>query len=139
MDVLTPFEGRWRLYREIEDRMAQTELVFEGRAQLDRAGAGLTYVEDGQWTKSTWGKTRASRCYLWRAEGDRICVDYEDGRAFHSFAPGLATCESGHDCAPDRYDVTYRFHLPELWKADWRVAGPRKNYISRTRYTRETV
>jgi hypothetical protein len=137
MDWLSAFEGNWRLYREIEDARAGQELIFQGQARLISDGAGLTYIEDGRWTKSAWGGMSASRRLLWRLKGDKLAVLYADGRAFHSFTPSTdGVSESRHDCTPDRYDVTYRFDLPEIWEAEWRANGPAKDYISRTRYDR---
>lgn len=137
MDVLTPFEGPWRLYRQIEDRLAGTHLVFEGTASLERDGHGLTYCERGLWTTSDWGPTRATRTYLWRAEGDQIRVDFEDGRPFHGFLATGPRAESRHACAPDHYAVEYSLDLPTCWEAVWHVLGPRKDYVSRTRYDRD--
>ncbi len=138
MDMITPFEGSWRLTRIIDDHRAKVERIFVGRADLIRRPEGLRYFETGQWTKSDWSGLTATRTYLWREEAGRIAVDYEDGRPFHSFEVadgGEAT--SGHDCDPDRYDVTYRFALPNRWAAEWQVTGPKKDYVSQTEYVRD--
>lgn len=138
MSILSAFEGSWRLTRSIDDRAGGVDRIFAGQAQLIRRADGLRYFETGTWTSSDWEGLTATRAYFWREEKGRIAVDYEDGRPFHSFAvvPG-GMSESGHDCAPDRYDVTYSFDLPERWTAEWRVSGPRKDYVSVTEYAAE--
>ena len=140
MDRLAPFVGSWRLSRVIVDHRAGKDMLFHGTAEFIRRSDGLVYFETGHWTKSDWGAMFATRRYLWQEEDGRIAVLYEDGRPFHSFA--LSTdgqSHGGHDCAPDRYDVTYRFHLPERWEAEWRVTGPAKDYTSRTHYEHGAV
>ena len=140
MGLLEQFEGHWRLYRLIEDRLTKQRLIFEGRAELHDDGKGLTYLETGRWTKSEWGSMAASRKLLWREDPFGIAVLYEDERPFHTFAVAAGgSSKSGHDCAPDRYDVTYRFQLPDRWEADWQASGPKKDYTSRTRYDREDL
>jgi hypothetical protein len=135
MSILTAFEGSWRLIRRIDDHFAGVDRIFVGRADLIRRPEGLRYFETGHWTKSDWQGLTATRTYFWREVDGRIAVDYEDGRPFHTFEVingGEAT--SSHDCDPDRYDVTYRFDLPSRWAAEWRVSGPKKDYVSESEY-----
>lgn len=139
MGYLAQFKGRWRLHRVIEDHRAGTRLIFEGDVSMFDDGEGLTYRESGRWARADWGGLAATRTLLWREDPRGIGVFFGDGRPFHVFEvvrDGVSA--SGHDCAPDRYDVIYRFHLPMLWEADWRATGPRKDYVSRTRYDRRT-
>ena len=44
-----------------------------------------------------------------------------------------------HWCDPDTYKVRYDFREWPLWRAEWRVTGPRKDYVMRSVYTREQV
>ncbi|KAA9009264.1 DUF6314 family protein [Histidinibacterium aquaticum] len=137
MDVLSAFEDRWSLSRRVEDRRAGALLALEGEALLTRDGEGLRYEESGLWTEGPYTGLKASRVYLWRATGEEIAVFFSDGRPFHDFRPGEAgQAQAGHDCAPDRYDVLYRFELPHLWKSVWTVAGPAKDYTATTLYRR---
>lgn len=79
----------------------------------------------------------AERRYLWRAAPDgsgRIDVFFDDERYFHSFDPTVKTPMAHHDCAPDAYDVRYEFSLWPEWQVTWRVKGPRKDYVSVTRF-----
>ena len=137
MDVLTPFEGDWRLTRVVDDNAGGEAMRFGGLASLSWDGVGLTYAEEGRWTVGSYAGLAASRTYLWRAEGATIAVLFEDGRPFHRFQPvSTGRAESSHDCPPDLYAATYDFALPADWALQWRVRGPRKDYLSRTEYRR---
>ncbi len=82
---------------------------------------------------------QATRVYLWRADGDGIAVLFEDGRAFHRFTPQGAA-DSAHWCDPDDYRVSYDFSRwsvnRPIWTAEWRVTGPRKDYVMLSTYRR---
>ena len=64
-----------------------------------------------------------------------IEVRFDDGRFFHRFA-GAERPEAAHDCAPDVYRVPTTSRDWPRWRADWRVTGPRKDYVMRTHYSR---
>lgn len=131
---LRDFAGRWGLRRRIADIRAGTEARMEGEAVLRPDVQVLVYDEAGLLHFGTAPPLRASRRYLWRDGGPgRIEVRFEDGRAFHVFALGAAA-SAEHDCAPDRYEVRYDFAAWPLWRAEWRVRGPRKDYLSVTDY-----
>lgn len=137
MSILDRLEGRWRLSREVRDHRAGHLLRFAGEARFDPDGQGLTCRESGIWLEAPWGRLKAERVYLWRAEGaGGVRVLFADGRDFHRFRGSGGTAESAHDCGCDRYEVRYVFDLPHLWEAVWRVTGPRKDYISATRFAR---
>jgi hypothetical protein len=71
----------------------------------------------------------ASRDYLWREGSGGIAVLYGDGRPFHVIGPGKVV-QALHECPPDRYEVTYNFTRWPEWRMIWKVAGPRKDYVS---------
>lgn len=133
--VLEQFAGRWELAREVRDHLTGQTLAFAGRAELRADGEGLRYREEGVWQDGPMAGLTGSRIYLWRAGAGGIEVLHEDGRPFHHFLPGDGA-EASHHCPPDRYDVRYGLDLPGGWSATWRVTGPRKDYISITRYAR---
>ena len=62
-------------------------------------------------------------------------VDYADGRPFHEFDP--ARPRAAHWCDPDDYRVRYDFTRWPLWRAEWEVRGPRKDYLMMTDYRRD--
>ncbi|KFE34410.1 DUF6314 family protein [Thioclava atlantica] len=126
MPELSDFAGEWALTREIRHADG-SEARFEGAARFVPEGEGLLYLEEGALILPGGQRMRAERRYLWRTEGGRIAVFFEDGRPFHSFAPDAP--EAAHWCDPDDYRVTYEFaHWPD-WRAEWRVRGPRKDYV----------
>ena len=70
------------------------------------------------------------------------------GRHFHDLAmsddPGHVQHARGlHLCGPDRYEVDYLFDLTgaprDTWLVTYRVRGPRKRYIARTRLYRASL
>ncbi|MGB0498575.1 MAG: DUF6314 family protein [Rubricella sp.] len=133
---LARFQGRWRIDRTITDHAGGATGAFEGTGAFRPDGAGgLAYDEDGM---LCFGGVplRATRRYLYGAEGGRIFVAYEDGRPFHDFDAGSCCAWAEHLCGEDHYKVTYRFVEPDRWTADWVVRGPRKDYRMETRYAR---
>ena len=64
-----------------------------------------------------------------------IAVFFADGRAFHRFVPAADTVEADHWCDPDTYKVRYDFSRWPVWQAEWRVTGPRKDYVMQSVYT----
>ena len=125
----------WAVERRIDDRLSGQPGRFEGQAVFRTAGEGLVYHEEGWLTLGTATALFASRDYLWRAEGERIAVDYADGRHFHDFDP--AEGAAVHACDPDSYRVTYDFSgWPDTWQSEWAVSGPRKDYVMTTYYLR---
>nr|WP_216366835.1 DUF6314 family protein [Halovulum dunhuangense] len=128
------FAGDWRLSRRIDDRRAGTAATFEGRAVFAPDGDGLAYVETGTLHLPGQPPLEGSRRYQWRPG---IHVHFEDGRFFHAIPPQDLRPEASHDCAPDLYHVSYDFSDWPVWRAEWRVQGPRKDYTLVSDYTPE--
>lgn len=133
MIALADFAGMWRLERRIADALGPPGR-FSGVARFTRDADGLHLTEEG---RLDLGKAsfKATRAYLWRADGDAIAVLFADGRAFHRFTPQGAA-DSAHWCDPDQYDVTYDFTRWPVWTSAWRVRGPRKDYVMQSTYRR---
>ncbi|MEM9393213.1 MAG: DUF6314 family protein [Pseudomonadota bacterium] len=131
---LDDFEGRWRIQRRIEDRLGP-DARFEGVGIFTRDAEGLRYNETGQ-LHAAGQSFSATRRYSWRMEDTQIAVYFDDGRLFHSFELTGAS-RAGHDCAPDRYDVTYAFENWPAWRSVWEVRGPRKDYRMVSAFARE--
>lgn len=130
------FLGDWALSRRIEDARAGAGGRFEGAAVFTEAGPGLLrYEERGGLRMGTGPVLTAERRYLWRFEGARVAVLFEDGRAFHGFDPA-GRPEASHWCDPDAYAVRYDFADWPRWRAVWRVTGPRKDYVMDSAYAR---
>lgn len=134
---LGDFAGVWALSREISQSDGKTAR-FEGEALFTPGADGLCYDEKGTLQIAGAAPMQAERRYLWRASGERIAVFFADGRPFHSF--GLtdtnADTTAAHWCDPDDYRVRYDFTGWPVWRADWRVKGPRKDYRMTSLYRR---
>ncbi|GAA5067967.1 DUF6314 family protein [Roseibacterium beibuensis] len=135
MIALADLVGRWQLSRVIEDARAGLTGHLEGRAVWRPDGDGLRQEESGLLHYGAAAPMRAERVYLWRAEGTDLAVFFEDGRPFHRIGPGRAG--DRHWCDPDTYDVTYDFTDWPRWGSVWRVSGPRKDLIIRSRFVPE--
>lgn len=136
MREISEFAGMWLVRRFIEDRFGRQTGEFRGVAILRPK-------EDGQWSWGEDGKLKmgdempvtATRFYLWRQGPEGIEVSFEDGRPFHSFTPD-GSVQAAHWCDPDDYRVSYDFSHWPAWTAEWRVTGPRKDYVMISHYTR---
>lgn len=137
--MLTPddFAGDWHLSRVLTDRLGTMNGSLEGTATLRPADTEtLVYTETGDLTLATGAVLRAERSYRWRWEGDRVVVTFADGADFHDFRPEGQSPGTAHLCGADLYEVTYDLRGWPRWEATWEVRGPKKNYLSVSRYTR---
>ena len=126
---LSAFEGTWRLARVICGANGLETARLDGQALFTPKGLGLKLTETGVLT--TGGTSvEARRTYFWRQSPDGIEVLFDDGRPFHT----ISALDVHHDCAPDTYRGTYDFSNWPDWSLTWRVTGPRKDYVSTSRY-----
>jgi hypothetical protein len=130
---LADFAGRWWVARRIEDHLAGALGRFDGEAVFAPEGGGLRYREEGQLRLGEGPAFAAERSYFWRQAGQRIAVDFADGRPFHDFDPANPAAQ--HLCVADDYAVRYDFSAWPNWRADWTVTGPRKRYSMISRYS----
>ncbi len=135
---MAEFAGLWRITRRIDDLRAGQVICGQGMATFAAVAAdrltcdeALTLQLPGQ------GTVQGQRRYLWESEEGAINVLFEDGRFFHRIALGGLRSEDLHDCPPDLYAGDYDFSNWPLWRARWRVRGPRKDYVMVTTYSRE--
>ena len=133
---LAALEGRWSMAREIVHEDGRRD-VFQGESVFQRSGRRLVQNEAGVLTPARGGPAmKATRRYVWSAEGARVDVAFEDMRPFHSVPLGVEAYETTYLCPPDRYQVSYDFRDFPKWTAVWHVEGPRKSYRMETRYAR---
>lgn len=106
------------------------------------AGARLRYHEDGRMRLPGGGEVDAYADYLLATIDGRLTLLFPETppRLFQSFALSDAgdhlAAESLHDCAPDRYRSRIAFQPDDTWSLSHHVTGPRKAYVSTTRYRR---
>jgi len=123
------FRGTWSLFRHIYDLDSQWLGRFEGQADLTDHNEGLDYYEQGHLQFGGLHAIQATRRYFWTfPSAERVEVLFEDGKPFHYFEPDEPRSEARHFCDPDTYDATYDFTGWPIWRVEWRVEGPKKDY-----------
>lgn len=134
--ALEAFIGDWRLERRIDDALVGECWSFAGRAVFAPGADGLDYTEEGTLTGTGGRQLRAERRYRWRERAGRVEVLFADGAHFHDIPADAAAPQARHLCGADLYRVRYDFTAWPLWRAEWRVEGPRKNYLLQSSYSR---
>ena len=137
-DPIGALSGRWEFERAVEDRRTGVSGVATGVARFEAEGDGLAWIESG--TLVFGGhEFDAKRRMSIRPEDGRWMVRFDDGRLFHPLDLTAGRCEVGHPCRDDFYDGVLELaegnEGPEL-RTEWRVAGPAKDQLIRTRYRR---
>ncbi|WP_420711193.1 DUF6314 family protein [Streptomyces sp. NRRL S-337] len=137
-DVAGYLSGRWSVERTVHDLRTGTEGRFHGTADFrpDPAGGALLHVEEGE---LTWDGTAypASRTLRLRPRPDGSAdIDFADGRPFHDLDLSTGHWTAVHPCAEDRYEGTFTVRSADEWHLEWRVTGPAKQQLLRTRYRR---
>ena len=130
MPDLSDLEGMWSMRRAIRHADG-TAARLVGTATWRDDGAGLLCAEAGRLRIAGGATLSAARVTLFRDAPDGIEVQFADGRAFHRIGAGGSAL---HDCPPDTYRLAYDFTAWPHWSVVWRVTGPRKDYVARTRY-----
>lgn len=130
--------GEWRIERVITD-LKGPDGAFAGFARFEAGGAdALDYVEEGTLSLPDTAM-KATRRYRWLIPAALTAeVYFDDGRFFHSIRVQAGQAQTRHFCAPDTYSVAYAFTGKDRWTQQWRVSGPRKDYISDTVFCRVT-
>jgi len=126
------FEGPWQMVRIIENVREGVIGEVWGQAEFVKDGKGLTCHETGV-LRFQGHDYHTGRTSLWRFEGERIEVRYEDGRPFHDFLtrqPLALAIE-----ADAEYRIAYEFD-EGTWTSTWEMTGPGQRYMMTTRYRR---
>lgn len=129
---LDDLAGQWTLWRRV-DHADGTAAALDGTCRFEADRGGLRQTEIGTLRVGS-SALEARQVQLWRP-GPRVL--FADGRAFHAVGEGRRPA-ARHLCGADLYEVTYDFaELPDgRWAVEWRVRGPRKDYVLRSRYHR---
>ncbi len=131
---LSEFEGCWSLTRVIRDAKAGQVVHADGTVTLSRSEDGLIYDEDVILRLPGQPEMKGTRRYLWRDDGEKVAIHFDDGRYFHALKLGIKQASDHHDCPPDSYDAVYDFSTWPRWCVRWIVSGPRKSYEMDTEY-----
>ncbi|MCZ2498788.1 hypothetical protein GN316_18655 [Xylophilus sp. Kf1] len=136
--VFDRLEGRWALDREIAGtaRMA-------GSAVFRRLPDGwLGYREEARVMLADGRSHAGSQQYIFEraAGGFRVHFAETPPRLFHAVAvaaqAGALVGSTTHLCVADTYDSRYTFRADGGFEVVHTVRGPRKDYVSRTVFTR---
>ncbi|MFF6994080.1 DUF6314 family protein [Streptomyces sp. NPDC008313] len=160
-DVLEYLAGEWRVERVVRDLAGGVEGRFTGTTAftpLDAGtgsgataglgsedddgggragGGGLLHHESGVFV---WhGTPRPAERTLRFLPGPRpgtAAVRFADGRPFHDLDLGTGRYVADHPCAADHYRGEFTVTDRDHWRTVWRVAGPAKDLVLTTGYTR---
>lgn len=66
-----------------------------------------------------------------------LSVAFDDGRPLADFDVSTGEGSARHACGDDLYDGTVSFGDKNGWTWTWRVQGPRKDYVMRSRMIRD--
>lgn len=137
-------QGRWKLTRTIKDYLNNAVTTGKGVAtflsiRMDQAV--LHYREDLKVFFSNGVNTDTYREYLYKLEEGKIKVYFQGGpdtgKFFHELTFTDKTATGEHLCVKDDYKASYVFHSDHRFDIVYQVDGPKKNYESKSQYTRE--
>lgn len=136
-DVLAYLAGTWQVDRTARDVAGNTEGHFSGTTVFSWADDGLLHHESGTFT---WRGTPrpAERTLRFLPDDDPAVahVTFADGRPFHDLDLRTGRHTADHPCALDLYRGEFEVDDERSWRTRWRVAGPAKDLILTTSYTR---
>src|SRR5882757_8358002 len=140
-NVLAYLAGGWRVERAVRDLARDAEGHFTGTTVFGpREDAGLLHQESGTFI---WqGTPRPAERKLWFLPGQRAGtadVRFSDGRPFHDLDLTSGRYVADHPCSADLYRGEFTVLDEHHWRTVWRVAGPAKDLVLTTDYTREDL
>jgi hypothetical protein len=119
----------WLPLTPAPDERAALEQVEDGLLALPGAAPGGTLAPLPVTAKYSWH---------WPDGGGAALVRFPDGRPFVADVDFLAApCAVAHACAPDAYEGHFERDGDGAFVVVWTVTGPRKDYVSVTRFTRQ--
>ena len=132
--------------RVIRDALAHAEFRARGVARWSPlpagAGAGararaLAQAEEGELV-GTGAAVRAAYTWHWADDDDDggATIRFPDARVFvEGVDVSRGPCAVAHSCAPDSYAGVFAVDDDGALRVTWRVTGPRKDYVSETRFS----
>ena len=140
-DLRAYLVGAWEIRRTLDDRRRAAQGHFEGRATFIPGDENtLTYREEGCLELGGF-ETLAHQSYLYAFPllhwaPHRAEVRFADGRPFHALDLSDGRWAAEHLCGRDLYRGRFRAEGAERWSVTWTVAGPRKDQVLESRFTR---
>ncbi|MFD4524667.1 DUF6314 family protein [Streptomyces sp. NPDC058470] len=146
-DVLAYLAGSWRVERAVRDLASGAAGHFTGTTvfgPLEDTGPGplqepgLLHQESGTFI---WqGTPRSAERTLRFLPGQRpgtADVRFSDGRPFHDLDLSSGRYVADHPCSADLYRGEFTVLDEHHWRTVWCVAGPAKDLVLTTDYTRQ--
>ena len=129
--------GVWEIGRTLDDKLRGECGRFEGRGVFAPGEDGtLVYEEQGRLALGGF-ETLAHQSYLYAFPAPhRAEVRFADGRPFHPLDLSAGEWRAEHLCAADLYRGRFQALGPDRWSVAWTVAGPRKDQVLESRFTR---
>lgn len=134
-DLAAYFAGAWRLSRDIVAADGQPMGEVTGTATFTWEDAVLVYAETGELRLNGYTGP-VSRTLLYHPDGARAAVHFDHGGFFHDLDLATGRWRTDHPCRDDLYRGEYRVLDPDHWRQEWVVAGPAKDHVITTRFTR---
>lgn len=128
--ALTDFIGTWSITRRIV-LAGMPDAHFSGSGTWTADKAGAMYHEAGKLQIAGQPAMHSERKYRWAHD---LSVYFDDGRFFHHVPSEGGDTE--HWCDPDQYHVRYHFEDWPVWRVEWQVQGPKKDYTMTSDYKR---
>uniref|UniRef100_A0AAU2AD40 DUF6314 family protein n=1 Tax=Streptomyces sp. NBC_00093 TaxID=2975649 RepID=A0AAU2AD40_9ACTN len=138
-DALLHLAGSWRVERTVRDLPGMDEGTFTGTTTFSPLdGGGLLHHESGTfvWQGVARPAERTLRFLPGTAPGTAD-VRFADGRPFHDLDLTSGRWVTDHPCAADLYRGEFTVLDADHWRTVWRVAGPAKDLVLTTDYTRD--
>jgi hypothetical protein len=140
-DLLAYLAGGWQVERAVRDLATGAEGHFTGTTAFGPLeNTGLLHHESGTFV---WqGTPRPAERTLWFLPGERAGtadVRFSDGRPFHDLDLTSGRYVADHPCSEDLYRGEFTVLDAHHWRTVWRVAGPAKDLVLTTDYTRENA
>jgi hypothetical protein len=137
-DGLSAFlEGAWCIKREIRDRRLGIDGSLSGSAVFLPIDGGLRYREEGTLTFGDYeGESSRELTFRTTVSPDRMAVFFPDNRHFYDLDMTCMAASAVHHCPPDIYEVETEIGDTSYWTQTWQIAGPRKNLVIRTEFSR---
>lgn len=137
-DVLAYLAGAWQVERTAQDVAGNAEGRFTGTTVFSwAADGGLLHHESGTFTwRGTPRPAERTLLFLPGKDPATAHVQFADGRPFHDLDLRTGHHFADHPCALDLYRGEFTVYDADRWRTRWRVAGPAKDLILTTSYTR---
>ncbi len=135
-DLRAFLEGAWSLTRTVLDRRSGACGRLSGKAIFETEGEGLLYRENGVLRLGARDYD-VSQIYRYRfPEPERADITFDHGGYFHTLDLSSGRWSAEHLCNEDLYRGAFRAAGAGGWRVVWRILGPRKDQVLKTRYLR---